>query len=1021
MEHIKLNLNNTVAIVIGIEKYVFGTTLNGPAHDAIDLARWLCNTGVQRENIYLYLSSDIVTIDETLIREFPKIKEATRRIYDDLNIEIRLSEPKDLIFFWSGHGSLSNTDKFHLHYSDNSEEIKENLFFNSLVKFLSHSFSDYSNDIVYKNQLFIIDACRSYTNWGTNPQEVTFATTRHRGNGIRRAIIYSANPGEFSINLDAQKTGVFYNEFKPILESSVRPSNTELDLNLGEVRTQLDARFQDLQKNNSVVKHTPAIEFIDFRFGTDDQGEKSPLIEAISARELFEIFQPNRISDPTCIYHNPKHIPSIDAEIFYPPTLSNETIDKSNSLRNGAGAQTSREIFEEWLAKDSINTLVGWSGSGKTTLLQKWSNDLYQELKGGGQHIPLFIDLGELKDEPHPDDYFLNCALHWKYQIDTSSLMQEAQYKLVWLLDSWEELNENLQKRWVDVINNLPGTKVITCRRSYYNKSIPGDVYYLNELDSGSQREFITMLVNYLKSKPIYKDRFSQADSVYVDQLWRDVQNEPYLKRIARIPFILRLIVHNHPPDDNPLPKNRNELYQEIYEGFFNRQRFDPDYGELIQNESSKGLFDNIKQFLEDVVFNTRLESGISKDLLYRTHKTQCNLPEPEKTLGLLDRVELLFKRESVWKYEFRHSAFLEWFLANALERKKGLYLVLQEHWLNPKYEEVLSFMWTIASSEDRNAASGFLLEEGCRDFEIGSQTINRSGLRACLRFWQRSGLDMDPEIINKLKPIITTTENKMNAVANYTHTPLEILKMLADSDIPDKVLISVASNRNVSLALQRKLCEHKNPEVRVALADNWATDQKLLATLSKDNDYRVREATALNRNTPSDSLAQLIKDPSQYVLRMVARNRRTPPNALTELASKTKNREVLRGIAGNPNTPSEILLKLCEHSDNTIKLKLAKNPNSNSIILKALSFEREPSIRRAIASNRNTPKPTLFVLSRDQDDGVMKALRNNPHTPPDIKQELFKELSPIKNITKIPTPRSTSTIPNLPCLETIE
>ncbi len=133
--------------------------------------------------------------------------------------------------------------------------------------------------------------------------------------------------------------------------------------------------------------------------------------------------------------------------------------------------------------------------------------------------------------------------------------------------------------------------------------------------------------------------------------------------------------------------------------------------------------------------------------------------------------------------------------------------------------------------------------------------------------------------------------------------------------------VVACASNSNASDNILSKLSQHESNEVRLAVAANPNTPEKIRKALQKDSNSKVRVL----------SQAYDIK---------------STPEELTEIYQKySKTLAIRQGIASNPNTPQKILEELFLSPEEDIRFALAKNPSTPQKILEKLVFDKNSRI----------------------------------------------------------------------------
>lgn len=180
-------LEETYAVVVGIEQYEMGSSLNrdGVAIYALNFTNWLLNCQVPQNNIYLFISEEEKDGKRDLISEYQQeierqngnktlndnlkqiaINKATRdNIYRTIFTELRTKKSgKLLVFYWIGHGYMTQGETRQLLYSDSGYDnilapqatFNFDLFLKSLKTDIFTGF---------QQQIFFIDACANFAKY----------------------------------------------------------------------------------------------------------------------------------------------------------------------------------------------------------------------------------------------------------------------------------------------------------------------------------------------------------------------------------------------------------------------------------------------------------------------------------------------------------------------------------------------------------------------------------------------------------------------------------------------------------------------------------------------------------------------------------------------------------------------------------------------------------------------------------------------------------------------------------------
>jgi uncharacterized caspase-like protein len=233
---------STIAIVVGVEKYAAGDNwnLNGPATDALRFTEWLIERQVPAEKILAFISS----LKDVSFPNGVEVKRATRQNIDEvIRKTLQARDEELLIFFWGGHGALSEDESRRLFYADATTADKVNLDLNNFRVALR---SAYYKKTALRQQILIIDACATYAvkmRWQYDlPTDQLPKAAGVPIQGREQFVFLGTRPGEDALNIDSEGTGIFSRE---LLKSLV--STNDWPPNWKALRDDLDTRFTTLR------------------------------------------------------------------------------------------------------------------------------------------------------------------------------------------------------------------------------------------------------------------------------------------------------------------------------------------------------------------------------------------------------------------------------------------------------------------------------------------------------------------------------------------------------------------------------------------------------------------------------------------------------------------------------------------------------------------------------------------------------------------------------------------------------
>ncbi len=166
------------------------------------------------------------------------------------------------------------------------------------------------------------------------------------------------------------------------------------------------------------------------------------------------------------------------------------------------------------------------------------------------------------------------------------------------------------------------------------------------------------------------------------------------------------------------------------------------------------------------------------------------------------------------------------------------------------------------------------MVEKIYNNFKDNKQIVGQTAMNLSLR---TSVYEREKEYSDTMvKLLIDIASNPVDmgarwAVAKNPHTPIEVLRHLANDDV-NLVRALVAANPSTpSDVLEKFFSDEKI--VRDGLSGNPNTPAKLLKILTDDNDKMVRMRLAENRSAPRDIIELLLKDIDADVIKAAEAN----------------------------------------------------------------------------------------------------------------------------------------------------
>lgn len=217
----------TYAVVVGLERYDAGWSLDGAARDALRAADWLCAAGVPGAQIFLLIDALPGNQDGVTRRAAElglRLRGGARdEIINVFTKELTALDPaaaSHLVVFWSGHGVLDEKHHRALFTADANGRDKRTVRVEDLLIFLQDKEIHGLHD-----QVVIVDACANFVEDMKNTTTLTHATfPRSRGkHGVRQFVLYAAAQGQIAGQNQAEKYGAFADAVLTVLHPAGGP------------------------------------------------------------------------------------------------------------------------------------------------------------------------------------------------------------------------------------------------------------------------------------------------------------------------------------------------------------------------------------------------------------------------------------------------------------------------------------------------------------------------------------------------------------------------------------------------------------------------------------------------------------------------------------------------------------------------------------------------------------------------------------------------------------------------------
>ena len=352
-------------------------------------------------------------------------------------------------------------------------------------------------------------------------------------------------------------------------------------------------------------------------------------------------------------------------------------------------------------------------GKGKTTFLRYITYSYFdQQLRRGlPKLLPVFIRLREWDHRLIPQNLSSNpekaqapiadLAEFLQTYIKEDSRLQKYNFPDNWaknaleqgqLLILWDGFDE-VEKDWQNAVSDWLGQQmykysesyfILTSRRHWYDQSYtakekPRIVLYIEKFNLDQIRKFVhnwyACRLNGINKSDNYPNTQDFVDSnieEYTDNLLEQIEEYPDLKKLAKIPLNLNMIVNLH--SFNPtekLPQHRADLYQEILElQLIKRPKYRKQTMILHELDRQKAL-QNLALFMGTNEDKTKQIEIDKKSLDSHVIDFIQSLGYPDSIDGtvFIEKVvtisEILFQKDQF--YEFAHLSFQFYLMAKEI------------------------------------------------------------------------------------------------------------------------------------------------------------------------------------------------------------------------------------------------------------------------------------------------------------------------------------------------------------------
>ncbi len=350
-------------------------------------------------------------------------------------------------------------------------------------------------------------------------------------------------------------------------------------------------------------------------------------------------------------------------------------------------------------------------GLGKTTLLRyiTYSYANQQLRRGIPKLMPVFIRLREWDHRlipkhlsPHPEiEPIDDLAQLIQTYIDHSKRLKKLNFPDNWaknalesgqLLILWDGFDE-VEKEWQNEVSEWLGQQmqtysesyfILTSRKHWYDQNYsakegPRIVLYINEFNEMQIKQFIlnwyAYQLNYKNAIDKYvntQDYIQNQVIERTDNLMRELSENTDLRKLAKIPLNLNMIVNLHSSNQTEkLPHRRAELYQDLLDLQLIKRPKARDHVMILQEADRQKVLQNLALFMGE---NSDKQKQIEIDKKTLDAHIIASIqslgyPQTIDSLSFIDRVvhvsEILFQKDQF--YEFAHLTFQSYLMAKAI------------------------------------------------------------------------------------------------------------------------------------------------------------------------------------------------------------------------------------------------------------------------------------------------------------------------------------------------------------------
>ena len=210
-------------------------------------------------------------------------------------------------------------------------------------------------------------------------------------------------------------------------------------------------------------------------------------------------------------------------------------------------------------------------------------------------------------------------------------------------------------------------------------------------------------------------------------------------------------------------------------------------------------------------------------------------------------------------------------------------------------------------------------------------------------------------------------------------------------------ILLSLAGASTTSVEKLKKLAEHQDRDIRVAVAANHNTPTNIVNNLFK-SDWEMKQSVSKNKNISKELLCNLAKENSCYVCSTIAQREDLPEEVITILMKSGR-----WTVGALFPEKCDFYRHLPDDPDSWhVRNVLASNPSMPKNIINKLIRDNDHHVRAAVAARKDISGKQAIFLKHDLSQLVRRKLAENPNVSNAIKKLIAEEKENVQKSEKI-------------------